>query len=62
MTSFGVAPALVMYEWVLHDLDAGDGPAHSCIAAAPAGLRFNANLGVIDKRSFRDCQAPPRLR
>ena len=60
MTSFGVAPALVMYEWILNDLGrVGWGGAFVyCAGAALRLARFNANLGVVDKRFFQGLPSP----
>jgi CDP-diacylglycerol--serine O-phosphatidyltransferase len=60
MTSFGVAPALVMYEWILHDLGRWGWAAAFvyCAGAALRLARFNANLGVIDKRFFQGLPSP----
>jgi len=60
MTSFGVAPALVMYEWILHDLGKWGWIAAFvyCTCAALRLARFNANIGVVDKRFFQGLQSP----
>src|SRR5215468_3309640 len=60
MTSFGVAPALVMYEWILHDLGKWGWLAAFvyCTCAALRLARFNANIGVIDKRFFQGLPSP----
>jgi CDP-diacylglycerol--serine O-phosphatidyltransferase len=60
MTSFGVAPALVMYEWVLHELGRWGWAAAFvyCAGAALRLARFNANLGVVDKRFFQGLPSP----
>lgn len=60
MTSFGVAPALVMYEWVLHDLGRwGWLAAFVYVAGAALRLaRFNTNIAVIDKRYFQGLPSP----
>ena len=60
MTSFGVAPALVMYEWILHDLGRWGwaGAFVYCAGAALRLARFNANIGVIDKRYFQGLPSP----
>lgn len=60
MTSFGVAPALVMYEWILHDLGRWGwaGAFVYCAGAALRLARFNANLGVVDKRFFQGLPSP----
>ncbi|ABF07802.1 CDP-diacylglycerol---serine O-phosphatidyltransferase [Cupriavidus metallidurans] len=60
MTSFGVAPALVMYEWILHDLGKWGWIAAFvyCTCAALRLARFNANIGVVDKRFFQGLPSP----
>ena len=60
MTSFGVAPALVMYEWILKDLGRWGwaGAFVYCAGAALRLARFNANLGVVDKRFFQGLPSP----
>lgn len=60
MVSFGVAPALVMYEWVLKDLGRWGWLAAFlyCAGAALRLARFNANIGVIDKRYFQGMPSP----
>ncbi|HPE01765.1 MAG: hypothetical protein RI936_1360 [Pseudomonadota bacterium] len=60
MTSFGVAPALVMYEWILRDLGRWGWAAAFvyCAGAALRLARFNANLGVVDKRFFQGLPSP----
>jgi len=60
MTSFGVAPALVAYEWVLRDLGQWGWAAAFvyCAGAALRLARFNANIGVVDKRFFQGLPSP----
>ncbi|KAA6116711.1 CDP-diacylglycerol--serine O-phosphatidyltransferase [Cupriavidus cauae] len=60
MTSFGVAPALVMYEWILKDLGKWGWIAAFvyCTCAALRLARFNANIGVVDKRFFQGLPSP----
>jgi CDP-diacylglycerol--serine O-phosphatidyltransferase len=60
MTSFGVAPALVMYEWILHDIGRWGwaGAFVYCAGAALRLARFNANIGVVDKRFFQGLPSP----
>lgn len=60
MTSFGVAPALVMYEWILHDLGRwGWLAAFVYVAGAALRLaRFNINIAVVDKRFFQGLPSP----
>ena len=60
MTSFGVAPALVTYEWALHELGRWGwaGAFVYCAGAALRLARFNANIGVVDKRFFQGLPSP----
>ena len=60
MTSFGVAPALVMYEWILHDLGRwGWLAAFVYVCGAALRLaRFNTNIKVVDKRFFQGLPSP----
>lgn len=60
MTSFGVAPALVMYEWSLQGLGRwGWLAAFIYVAGAALRLaRFNTNIGVVDKRFFQGLPSP----
>jgi len=60
MASFGVAPALVMYEWALRGLGnwGWAGSFVYCSGAALRLARFNANLGVVDKRFFQGLPSP----
>jgi CDP-diacylglycerol---serine O-phosphatidyltransferase len=60
MVSFGAAPALVMYEWALHDLNrVGWGAAFVyCAGAALRLARFNTQLSVADKRWFTGLPSP----
>ncbi|MCP5267093.1 MAG: CDP-diacylglycerol--serine O-phosphatidyltransferase [Burkholderiaceae bacterium] len=60
MVSFGVAPALILYEWSLRGLGKW-GWLAAFVYVAGAGLRlarFNANLGVVDKRYFQGLPSP----
>ena len=60
MVSFGVAPALIMYEWALSGMGKL-GWLAAFIYAAGAGLRlarFNVQVGVSDKRYFRGLPSP----
>jgi CDP-diacylglycerol--serine O-phosphatidyltransferase len=60
MVSFGVAPALVMLSWVLHDLGRW-GWAAAFIYTACAALRlarFNTQIGVVDKKYFIGLASP----
>ena len=60
MVSFGVAPALVAYEWVLKDLGKWGWLAAFayCAGAALRLARFNTNIGVVDKRFFQGLPSP----
>jgi CDP-diacylglycerol--serine O-phosphatidyltransferase len=60
MVSFGVAPALVMYEWILKDLGRWGWLAAFvyCSGAALRLARFNTNVGVVDKRYFQGSAEP----
>jgi CDP-diacylglycerol--serine O-phosphatidyltransferase len=67
MVSFGLAPALVMYEWSLHSLvDYGWalgklGWMAAFLYAACAAMRlarFNVRAGTVDKRYFQGLPSP----
>jgi CDP-diacylglycerol--serine O-phosphatidyltransferase len=60
MVSFGLAPALIVYEWSLKGLGkAGWIVAFIyCAAAALRLARFNTNIGVVDKRFFQGLPSP----
>ncbi len=60
MTSFGVAPALVMYEWMLRGLGRWGWLAAFVyvVGAALRLARFNITIGVIDKRFFQGLPSP----
>ena len=60
MVSFGAAPALVMYEWVLRDLGKLGWVAAFiyCAGAALRLARFNTMLDVADKRWFTGIPSP----
>ncbi len=60
MVSFGAAPALVMYEWVLRDMDKLGWVAAFvfCAGAALRLARFNTMLEVADKRWFTGLPSP----
>ena len=60
MVSFGVAPALVMYEWTLKGLGKwGWLAAFIYVAGAAMRLaRFNTNIQVVDKRFFQGMPSP----
>lgn len=60
MVSFGIAPALVMYEWVLQDLGRWGWLAAFIyvVGAALRLARFNTNIAVVDKRFFQGLPSP----
>ncbi|MDC0602539.1 CDP-diacylglycerol--serine O-phosphatidyltransferase [Aliiglaciecola sp.] len=60
MVSFGVAPALVAYNWGLFDLGkVGWLAAFIYVAGAALRLaRFNTQLGIADKRFFQGLASP----
>jgi CDP-diacylglycerol--serine O-phosphatidyltransferase len=60
MVSFGLAPALLMYQWVLHDFGKlGWLVAFVYTVAAALRLaRFNTQVGVADKRYFQGLPSP----
>lgn len=60
MVSFGLAPALVMYEWSLHSMGKL-GWLAAFIYTAGAALRlarFNTQVGIADKRFFQGLASP----
>lgn len=60
MVSFGLAPALVMYQWALVPLHK-IGFAGAFVFAAGAALRlarFNTQVGTVDKRYFQGLASP----
>jgi CDP-diacylglycerol--serine O-phosphatidyltransferase len=60
MVSFGVAPALVMYEWAMKDLGKLGWIAAFvyCAGAALRLARFNTNIEVVDRRFFQGLPSP----
>ncbi|HVA55315.1 MAG TPA: CDP-diacylglycerol--serine O-phosphatidyltransferase [Gammaproteobacteria bacterium] len=67
MVSFGLAPALVMYEWAFKDMANFGfvwgkigwlGAFFYAIAAALRLARFNVRAGVVDKRYFQGLPSP----
>ena len=60
MVSFGLAPALVMYEWALSSMGKL-GWLAAFIYTAGAALRlarFNTQIGIADKRYFQGLASP----
>ncbi len=60
LVSFGLAPALVAYQWALSDLGK-PGWLAAFIYAACAALRlarFNTQVGIVDKRYFQGLASP----
>ncbi len=60
MVAFGVAPALVVYEWALSDLGKV-GWLAAFVFTAGAALRlarFNTQVGIADKRWFQGLPSP----
>ena len=60
MVSFGVAPAVVAYEWALRPLGRWGWIAAFvyCACAALRLARFNVNTAVVDKRYFQGLPSP----
>jgi len=60
MVAFGAAPALIAYEWALKDLGTAGwiGAFIYCAAAGIRLARFNANIGIVDKRYFQGLPSP----
>ncbi len=60
VVSFGAAPALVMYEFALKGMGkVGWSIAFIYVAGAALRLaRFNANLGVVDRKFFQGLSSP----
>jgi CDP-diacylglycerol--serine O-phosphatidyltransferase len=60
MVSFGVAPALLVYQWALMDLNKLGWIVSFvyCSGAALRLARFNTNIGIIDKRFFQGLPSP----
>ena len=60
MVSFGVAPALVIYEWALqgHGQLGWIAAFVYCACAALRLARFNTNIDVVDKRFFQGLPSP----
>lgn len=60
MISFGMAPALVMYEWSLQGLGRWGWLAAFVyvVGAALRLARFNANIGKVDKQYFQGLPSP----
>lgn len=60
MVTFGVAPALVAYEWALKGMGKIGWVAAFiyCVCAALRLARFNTNIAVVDKRFFQGLPSP----
>ena len=60
MVAFGVAPAVLVYEWALRGLGKwGWIAAFIYVAGAALRLaRFNTNIGVVDRRFFQGLPSP----
>ncbi|MDR2195507.1 MAG: CDP-diacylglycerol--serine O-phosphatidyltransferase [Gallionellaceae bacterium] len=60
MVSFGVAPALVVYEWTLKGLGKWGWFAAFiyCVGTALRLARFNTNIEVVDKSHFQGLPSP----
>lgn len=60
MVSFGVAPALVMYEWAFKGMGKLGWFAAFiyCAATALRLARFNTNISIVDKRYFQGLPSP----
>lgn len=60
MVSFGLAPALVMFNWALSSLGKWGWAAAFCYAACAALrlARFNAQIGEVDKNVFIGLNSP----
>ena len=60
MVSFGVAPALIVYEWALKEMGQWGWIIAFiyCACAALRLARFNTNIEVIDKRFFQGLPSP----
>ena len=60
MTAFGVAPAVTVYQFLLHDMGGIGcmGAFVFCLCAGVRLARFNCNVGVVDKRFFQGLPSP----
>ncbi|UJP04399.1 MAG: CDP-diacylglycerol--serine O-phosphatidyltransferase [Nitrosomonas sp.] len=60
MVSFGVAPALTIYEWALKEMNQWGWIVAFiyCACAALRLARFNTNIEVVDKRFFQGLPSP----
>jgi len=60
MVSFGVAPALIVYEWALKEMGQWGWIIAFiyCACAALRLARFNTNIEVVDKRFFQGLPSP----
>ncbi len=60
MVSFGIAPALIIYEWALKEMNQWGWIIAFiyCACAALRLARFNTNIAVVDKRFFQGLPSP----
>lgn len=60
MVSFGMAPALIIYEWALKDMGQWGWIIAFiyCACAALRLARFNTNINIVDKRFFQGLPSP----
>lgn len=60
MVSFGIAPALIVYEWALKEMNQWGWIIAFiyCACAALRLARFNTNIEVVDKRFFQGLPSP----
>ena len=60
MVSFGVAPALIMYQWALKPMGKWGWVAAFvyCVCAALRLARFNTNIGTTEKNYFQGMPSP----
>ena len=61
MISFGLAPALLVYQWALHDYGQAGLAGKRLFIQLPAALRlarFNTQVGSADKRYFQGLPSP----
>jgi len=61
MVTFGIAPAIIMYQWSLHSFGNKAGMMIAFFYAAATGLRlarFNSQLDLVDNRYFKGLPCP----